>query len=245
MEMVTGDTGGVDHEKLAGKIKSDLKNLVENETLSENTRIILNGLRDMEQEKQKKAIEVLLAGKRRVGGKGPIYQVLHKADEEPLVDNSDVKEMDRQLNVARRELYEYLGIHGMDGTSLELKMSKSDPDSGIYLQDREDDIRRKIKKAWCPEGVPDNPVMEVCRLIIFPYKGEMDIKRPEKWGGDLHFDSYEELRSVYGKKELHPADLKKAVATQLTDILSIYRDYFKKNPKTLKKVKGFSRSIGR
>ena len=245
MEMVTGETGGVDHEKLAEKIISDLDNLVENDTLSENTRIILNGLLEMSVDKRRKALEVLLAGKRRVGGKGPIYQVLHKAEEEPLINNSDVREMDRQLNVARRELYEYLGIPEIGEISDDMKMSKSDPDSGVYLQDKEDDIRRKVKKAWCPEGVPDNPIMEVCRLIIFPFKGELTIKRPEKWGGDLHFKSYDDLRSVYGKKELHPADLKKAVANELSDILLPFREYFKENPKALKKVKGLQKSIGK
>jgi hypothetical protein len=203
------------------------------------------GLWQMDPEKRHKAIEVLLAGKRRVGGKGPIYSILQKGEsEENLISNREHKELDKQLNVARRELYSYLGISEEDG-DFDMKMSKSDPDSGIYLQDREDDIRRKIKKAWCPEGVPDNPIMEICRLIIFPYKENITIKRPEKWGGDLEFRSYDDLRSVYGKKQLHPADLKKVVADELVDILDRYRVYFKENPESLKKVKKYESTIGR
>jgi tyrosyl-tRNA synthetase len=124
-------------------------------------------------------------------------------------------------------------------------MSKSDPDSGIYLHDGEDDIRRKIKKAWCPEGVPDNPVMEICKTIIFPFKGQLSIKRPEKWGGDLNFKSYDALRATFAKKQLHPADLKKEVANEMVEILEPYRKYFKNESKSLNVVKKFSKSIGR
>lgn len=31
------------------------------------------------------------------------------------------------------------------------KMSKSDPDSAIFMEDTEDDVRKKIKRAYCPE----------------------------------------------------------------------------------------------
>ncbi|MGA1822856.1 MAG: hypothetical protein ACMUIG_10055, partial [Thermoplasmatota archaeon] len=67
-------------------------------------------------------------------------------------------------------------------------------------------------------------------------------------GMDVHdvvVDSYDELRSVYGKKELHPADLKKVVADELMDILDRFRIYFKENPDSLKKVKKYKTSIGR
>jgi tyrosyl-tRNA synthetase len=32
-------------------------------------------------------------------------------------------------------------------------MSKSDPDSAIFMEDTAEDVRRKIKKAYCKEGV--------------------------------------------------------------------------------------------
>ena len=32
------------------------------------------------------------------------------------------------------------------------KMSKSDPDSAIFMEDSEEDVRRKIKAAYCPEN---------------------------------------------------------------------------------------------
>jgi len=40
------------------------------------------------------------------------------------------------------------------------KMSKSDPDSAIFMEDTEDDVRRKITKAFCaPKEVEGNPVL--------------------------------------------------------------------------------------
>jgi tyrosyl-tRNA synthetase len=33
------------------------------------------------------------------------------------------------------------------------KMSKSDPDSAIFMEDAAEDVRRKIKKAYCPPQV--------------------------------------------------------------------------------------------
>jgi tyrosyl-tRNA synthetase len=246
MEMVTGPTGGLDHDAMAQRIEKDLDILVDNETLSEETRSLLDGLKKMDQSKRHRAIEVLIAGKRRVGGKTTILSAIHEnhIDGDAAFDNDEIHRLNMQLNVARRELFTYLGVEENEDPS-DFKMSKSDPDSGIYLHDGEDDIRRKIKKAWCPEGVPDNPVMEICRMIIFPHGHKLLIRRPEKWGGDLTIENYEQLRKLFGKKQLHPADLKKAVAVEIIDILGTFRDYFKERPDAMAVVKMHARSIGK
>jgi tyrosyl-tRNA synthetase len=49
------------------------------------------------------------------------------------------------------------------------KMSKSDPDSAIFMEDTVKDVDRKIKKAYCPEQiVENNPVLDYVKYIIFP-----------------------------------------------------------------------------
>jgi tyrosyl-tRNA synthetase len=245
MEMITGPTGGLDHDALAKRIEKDLDVLIENEALSVDTRQLLEGLKRMTSEKRHGALEVLIAGKRRVGGKTPILSAINKEDYngDLAFDSDELHKLHKHLNVARKELFSYLGITEEGDPSV--KMSKSDPDSGIYLHDGEDDIRRKIKKAWCPEGVPDNPVMEICKTIIFPVKGELIITRPEKWGGNMHFKNYDGLRSAFAKKQLHPADLKKEVANQMVEILAPFREFFKSRSKRLDEVKKFSKAIGR
>ncbi|HJL67358.1 MAG TPA: tyrosine--tRNA ligase, partial [Nitrosopumilus sp.] len=41
------------------------------------------------------------------------------------------------------------------------KMSKSDPNSGIFIHNNDDEIKKKISKAWCEEAnIQNNPLLE-------------------------------------------------------------------------------------
>lgn len=112
---------------------------------------------------------------------------------------------------------------------IELKMSKSKPDTAIFMTDSEEDVKRKIGKAYCPEGiVEENPIIEYCRYIIFENVKEMKVERPAKFGGDLSIKSYDELVSVFSKKELHPMDLKTAVSKEINQLLEPVRKHFEK-----------------
>ncbi|MFX1385503.1 MAG: tyrosine--tRNA ligase, partial [Promethearchaeota archaeon] len=54
---------------------------------------------------------------------------------------------------------------GIDRT-IDIKMSKSDPDSAIFMLDSPNDVKRKINKAYCPPNqVHENPVLEYCKYI--------------------------------------------------------------------------------
>ena len=113
----------------------------------------------------------------------------------------------------------------------EAKMSKSRPDSGIFIHDAPEDVRRKMKKAYCPENeVEGNPVMDMARYVVMPRMGALHIKRPEKWGGDMHFETPEKLVQTYASGGLHPADLKAGVAEALVGMLEPVRAYFEANP---------------
>ena len=113
----------------------------------------------------------------------------------------------------------------------ESKMSKSDPDSCIFVHDEPEMISAKLKKAYCPAGeVEGNPILDHCRLVVFPELGSMDIQQPEKFGGDLHFDSYEELAGAFSRGEVHPMDLKSSVARHISEILAPVREYLKEKP---------------
>jgi len=100
------------------------------------------------------------------------------------------------------------------------KMSKSDPSSCIFIHDGLDVIRRKLKKAFCPQGeIEGNPIIDLLRFIVFPRLGELTIKRPAKWGGDLHFPDLDRLITSYRDGDIHPLDLKMATAEALGEIL--------------------------
>jgi tyrosyl-tRNA synthetase len=133
-------------------------------------------------------------------------------------------------------------ISGAD-RGIELKMSKSKPDTAIFMTDSEEDIKRKIGKAYCPEKVVDeNPIMEYCKYIIFEKFDGLEIKRPAKFGGDMFIGSYEELEKVFSSGQLHPMDLKSAVSEKINLLVRPVREHFEKNSKARKlfeQVKSF------
>ncbi|MEW5936992.1 MAG: tyrosine--tRNA ligase [Candidatus Thermoplasmatota archaeon] len=121
----------------------------------------------------------------------------------------------------------------------DLKMSKSVPESCIFVHDAPEEIARKIEGAYCPPKVGEgNPVLDHCRLIIFPMMGRMEIERPERYGGSLSFESYEALESAYKEGRLHPADLKAATAHYLSAVLEGARAYLRRHHENLDKVLG-------
>ncbi len=125
---------------------------------------------------------------------------------------------------------------------IELKMSKSKPNTAIFMTDTEEEVKKKIRKAYCPEKqIEQNPIIEYCKYIIFQKYDRIKIERPEKYGGDLEIN-YKELIDLYSKGELYPLDLKDAVAYYINEMLEPVRKHFEKNTKArelLEKVKGF------
>jgi len=92
------------------------------------------------------------------------------------------------------------------------KMSKSDPNAGIFIHNSDDEIRTKIKKGFCDEGiVENNPILEIAKHVVFHEFDALSIERPEKFGGNVSYDNFESLGSDFSQKKLHPADLKQAV----------------------------------
>jgi tyrosyl-tRNA synthetase len=124
----------------------------------------------------------------------------------------------------------------MDPT--EVKMSKSNPDSMISIHDLPDEVNRKIRKAYCPEKIIDgNPVLEMCKYVIFQeLKDVFRIERPEKFGGNLEFKSYDELEAAF-IKDLHPLDLKNATANYINQILEPVHKYFENHSGAYNKMK--------
>ena len=111
------------------------------------------------------------------------------------------------------------------------KMSKSDPDSAIFMEDTRDDVKRKIKKAYCPEKViAGNPILDYAKSIIFERFDEFTIKRDAKNGGDLHYKTYAELEADFVEGKLHPVDLKNNVADAINELLQPVREHFQKDP---------------
>ena len=160
-----------------------------------------------------------------------IYPIMQMVDIAQLKADVAVGGIDqRKIHMLAREFLPPLGfpspvcIHtpillGLDGE----KMSSS---KGNYIAvvEREEDIRRKLSKAFCPPTVEENPVLQILEHHVFPRVGEVTVKRPAKFGGDRAFGSFGEMAAAYGKGEVHPMDLKNTVAGYLVEILRPVRE---------------------
>jgi tyrosyl-tRNA synthetase len=118
------------------------------------------------------------------------------------------------------------------------KISSSDRSSGIFLTDDREAIEEKVQAAYCPAGeVEDNGVLEYLHRLVFPVldvRGEaLVVERPEEYGGDLEYGTYDELEADFVSGELHPADLKPAVAHYLDEIIAPVRERLLDRPEVL------------
>ncbi|MBI1934942.1 tyrosine--tRNA ligase [Candidatus Woesearchaeota archaeon] len=161
----------------------------------------------------------------------------------------------RKVNVLARELGPSLGFwkpvvvshHMLMGLGeppktkdidrvIDLKMSKSKPDTAIFMNDSEEEIKRKISKAYCPvKVIEENPILEYCKYLVFEKFNAMEFKRPEKFGGDLVVGNYKELEKLYSEGKIHPMDLKNAAVFYINEMVNPVRGAFEKDSK-LKKL---------
>ncbi|MEM2082939.1 MAG: tyrosine--tRNA ligase [Nitrososphaerota archaeon] len=118
------------------------------------------------------------------------------------------------------------------------KMSSSKPETFIAIHDPPEVIEEKIMKAYCPaKEIINNPIIEICNYIIFPYYQKLEVERPSKYGGKIIFYSFKELKEEFEKGKLHPLDLKKAVLENLIKILEPIRKYFNNKTEILNILK--------
>jgi tyrosyl-tRNA synthetase len=111
------------------------------------------------------------------------------------------------------------------------------------MEDSEQEVKTKLKKAFCPPGVIEgNPCYEYIKYITFPWFGHFRVERAEGNGGDKQYSSLEELEADYTGGNLHPGDLKAALAKAINTIIQPVRDHFEKNADAkalLKRVRGY------
>jgi len=123
------------------------------------------------------------------------------------------------------------------------KMSKSDPDSAIFMEDTAQDVKRKISKAFCPPGVvADNPILDYAKHIIFGLKPELTVKRKPENGGDATYTTYAALEEDFKTEKLHPGDLKPSVIDAINEFLEPVRVHFDRDPyakQLLQRVRSF------
>lgn len=167
---------------------------------------------------------------------GLIYPLMQVLDEEYLNVKAQFGGIDqRKVMVYAREVLPKIGyssrielfnpmIRGLVGE----KMSSSIESTKIDLLDSSDKVNKKINKAECAAGNPDNGIMALLKYFIFILKNDkgekLIIKRSEKFGGDLIYNNYEELEKDFISKKLHPLDLKNSIAKEINSLLDNFRN---------------------
>lgn len=125
--------------------------------------------------------------------------------------------------------------NGAMDAEISSKMSKSKPETSIFVHDSHDLIMKKVNSAYCPPKVLDgNALIEYSKYIIFRKRKSLRVERPAKYGGNVEFFSSGELEEAYSAGRLHPADLKKGAGEALDGIISPIREHFVKDPSARK-----------
>ena len=109
-----------------------------------------------------------------------------------------------------------------------MKMSKSKPKSAVFVHDPPDQIRAKLRSAFCPPGeVELNPVIDWIERLCFGLGDtELRVERRPENGGPVTFSSIQEVRDAYASGALHPMDAKTALADRLIERLEPARKHF-------------------
>ena len=132
-------------------------------------------------------------------------------------------------------------VMGLDGSD---KMSKSNPDNAIFMDDSEQEVKRKIKKAFCEPGKIDgNPILDWIKWIVLPITNKIVIPENSKWNTpEITYNNYEDLEKDFREEKIHPKDLKESIIIHINELLKPVREYFKNNKeseKLLKLVKSY------
>jgi tyrosyl-tRNA synthetase len=111
-------------------------------------------------------------------------------------------------------------IMGLDGSD---KMSKSNPDNTVFMDDSESEVKRKINKAFCePGNILKNPILDWIRWLVLPITETFTVL-------DKTYSEYTELEKDYAELKIHPSDLKKQMIVVINGLLQPVREYFLEN----------------
>jgi tyrosyl-tRNA synthetase len=182
----------------------------------------------------------------------------------------------RKVNMLAREYCDAAGIkfkpiilshHMLFGLKAgQEKMSKSDPDSAIFMEDAAEDVERKIMNAYCPSK-PDeskklapekadepidaglqslhlvedslkNPCLDYIGNIIFCTPGAIFT------AGSRTFQSFESVKAAFLSGEISEGELKKGLIDSLNTMLEPVRKHFNDDPtakQLLEQVRAFKK----
>lgn len=119
-------------------------------------------------------------------------------------------------------------VLALDGSS---KMSKSNPDNAIFMDDKPYEVKRKINAAFCEEGnIEKNPLLDWCKHIIMPLVTHFIKPVNQKWNEpEIIYKNYEILEKDFAEKKLHPKSLKDGMIIHINELLKPIQENLKNN----------------
>ncbi len=116
-------------------------------------------------------------------------------------------------------------------TVLNIKMSKSLPETAIFLHDSKEDIKRKVRRAYCPPNdIIVNPIFSMLENVVYPYITRMNMSFKIvnlKTGRESEYFSLDEVEKDYLSGEIHPLDLKNAVSEYIWMMVKPVSEYLR------------------
>lgn len=179
-----------------------------------------------------------------------LYPILQALDEEYLNVDAQFGGTDqRKIFMFAREYLPKVGyskrshlinplIPGLGKTG---KMSSSEPNSKIDLDDSDEVIQDKISKAFSVDKVVEgNGLLSILKYILFK-KLESDnrafeVTREDRWGGNISYTNYTDLEDDFKEGKLSSVDLKPAVARELINLIKDIREVINQNSTLLDKA---------
>jgi len=176
---------------------------------------------------------------------GLLYPILQALDEQYLEVDAQFGGVDqRKIFMFAREFLPKIGYekrtHLMNplipGLGESGKMSSSEPNSKIDFDDTDKQIRKKVNKAFCADGVVEgNGLLAMLNYIIFQKlnaeKRIFVINRPEEYGGKIEFENYKSVESAFAAKTLSSIDLKQGLAEEIIKFITPLREKLLENQK--------------
>lgn len=136
------------------------------------------------------------------------------------------------------------GLSKVSGKT-ESKMSSSEASTKIDLLDTRKELQKKIGSTYCVErDISDNTLLTCfVKNVLFPImtmKGitEFNIIRPENYGGNIYYSTYDELECAFIDGRLHPVDLKLGIVDNLDKILEPIRKTMESHAKLIHEAYG-------
>ncbi|CAJ1019896.1 tRNA synthetases class I (W and Y), putative [Leishmania lindenbergi] len=156
----------------------------------------------------------------------------------------------RKVNMLAREYCDFIGRklkpvilshHMLAGLKQgQAKMSKSDPDSAIFMEDTEEDVTRKIRQAYCPrvkqsaniitdDGAPvatddRNPVLDYFQCVVYARPGAVATI------DGATYATYEDLEQAFVSDKVSEVALKSCLIDEVNALLAPVRQHFASNP---------------